>query len=175
MPEVYVSIGSNIDREANVESALGLMGKLFGSLRVSSVYEAEAVGFEGPNFYNLVVGFETDLALAEIVGHLNALEIRRGRRRGLENRTLDLDILLYGDTVDHAGPVDVPRPDILKYAFVLRPLAEIAGHLIHPECGRGYAELWADFGDPNQKVWPAMAPMDHAAPERRRVVAWGDA
>lgn len=158
MPEVYVSIGSNVDREANVREALRLMAEELGTLEVSSVYETESIGFNGPNFYNLVVGFETDRPLPEVAKILSGIEDRRGRRRGgsgFDDRTLDLDVLLYGDTVCHEPPWDIPRADILDYAFVLCPLAEIAGDRVHPEIGRSYGELWAAFKDDTQTLWPA--------------------
>lgn len=157
MPEVYVSVGSNIDREANVREGLRLLAERFGPLSSSSLYETESVGFSGPNFYNLVVGFRTDLSLAEVAEILSEIEAIRGRRRGgsgFDDRTLDLDVLLYGDTVNHEPPLDVPRADITEYAFVLCPLAEIAGHLVHPECGRSYTELWSSFEDRSQRLWP---------------------
>jgi len=159
MAEVYVSIGSNVNREENVAQALRLMEAEFGTLRVSSVYETESVGFAGPNFYNLVVGFETARPLAEVDAILSAIEDRRGRRRDgprFNDRTLDLDVLLYGDTVNHEPPFDIPRADILEYAFVLCPLAEIAGDRLHPETGRSFKELWAAFSDDSQKLWPVV-------------------
>lgn len=172
MPEVYVSIGSNVDRDANVREALRLMEEWFGALKASTVYETESVGFNGPNFYNLVVGFETDRPLPEVAKILSGIEDRRGRRRdgaGFDDRTLDLDVLLYGDTVNHDRSWDIPRADILEYAFVLCPLAEIAGDRVHPEAGRSYADLWASFSDDSQKLWPVAHPL----PGNRRTVAAG--
>lgn len=159
MPEVYVSIGSNIDREVNVREGLHLLTQRFGPLSSSVLYETESVGFAGPNFYNLVVGFHTDLTLAEVAKVLAGIEAARGRHRGgpgFDDRTLDLDVLLYGETINHEPPFDIPRADITEYAFVLCPLAEIAGHLIHPERGVTYAELWATFEDESQRLWPVV-------------------
>lgn len=156
MPEVYVSIGSNIERETNVREALRLMEEHFGHLVSSAIYETESVGFEGPNFYNLVVGFDTDRSLPDVARVLAEIEAQRGRRRygpGFDDRTLDLDVILYGDTIDHESPHDLPRPDILEYAFVLCPLAEIVPGGVHPECGKTYSELWAAFSDKSQKLW----------------------
>lgn len=160
MPEVYVSVGSNIDRETNVREGLRLLTGRFGALTSSSLYETESVGFAGPNFYNLVLGFESVLPLPEVAAVLSEIEAARGRRRGgsgFDDRTLDLDVLLYGDMINHDPPFDIPRRDIMEYAFVLCPLAEIAGDLTHPECGRSYAELWAAFEDESQKLWPIAA------------------
>lgn len=144
---VYVSIGSNIEPETNIRSCLEQLTKEFGELTVSRTYRNPPVGFEGADFYNLVVGFRTERTPFELQGRLREIESDHGRqRRGgarFSSRTLDLDLLLYGDRID--GQLKLPHPDILHYAFVLQPLAEIAGDLRHPEQGSRIAALWADY------------------------------
>lgn len=148
MPEIWISIGSNIDRERSVRAALGALRQAFGELRVSNVYETPAVGFEGDPFYNLVVGAETDLPAADVLALLRKIEVANGRVRGSRKfsaRTLDLDLLTYGDRVGEVAGKPLPHPDILAYDFVLRPLAELAPDAGHPGNGRSYAELWAEM------------------------------
>lgn len=148
MPEVFLSLGSNIDRERHIPSALAELGRRFGPLAVSSIYETAAVGFEGPSFHNLVVGFETALSLPEISPILTEIEEMHGRTRQCKkfsSRTLDIDLLLYGDAVLEEGKLKLPRDEILRYAFVLEPLAEIAPDHRHPVNKQSYAELWAAF------------------------------
>jgi len=106
MPRVWVSIGSNQARERSIRGAVQALRERFGELTLSQVYESEAVGFEGHPFYNLVAGFDT----GETVGELNAafrqIEDAFGRVRGPDKfspRTLDIDLLTYGDLV---GTVD---------------------------------------------------------------------
>ena len=155
MPRVYVSIGSNIDRERYVTAALDALEGWFGGLLVSSVYESESVGFDGSPFYNLVVGVDTELAVAELSGRFKQLEAENGRRRDVPKfsaRTLDLDILTYDDEVGTVNGVELPRGEILKNAFVLLPLAEIAPADIHPVCRKRYQDLWRSY-DRDQKLW----------------------
>jgi len=133
----------------------------YGELEQSSVYESDAVGFDSPAFYNLVVGFQTGEAPRSVQEKLHVIEERCGRRRTgeLAARTLDLDLLLYDDLVISEGKLVLPRADITRYAFVLGPLAEIAGERRHPLTGERYADLWAAFDaaqQPLQRVaWPA--------------------
>ena len=158
MPRVYVGIGSNIDRENNIRGAVRELNAHYGALTLSPVYESQAVGFKGENFYNLVAGFDTEESVERIKETLARIESRLGRSRG-ENRfsarTLDLDLLLYGDSVRHDSQVELPHPDIQRYAFVLRPLADMAPDLKHPETGLSCAEMWRRFGSGKSEVWKA--------------------
>lgn len=155
MTRVYLSIGSNQQSERHVRAALDALASRFGELRISSVYESEAVGFDGENFLNLVVGIDTDVPLAELSDWLKELEDANGRRRNVprfSSRTLDLDILTYGDVVGEPAGVQLPRAEILKNAFVLLPLAELAPDERHPVNGRSYRELWQAY-DRDQRLW----------------------
>lgn len=155
MTRVFVGIGSNIDREANVRAGVEELQSHYGDVRLSSVYETAAVGFEGEPFYNLVASFETDETLRHLIGILNQIEERHGRIRGGErfsSRTLDIDLLLYGDLVARGEGYHVPRDEISHYAFVLQPLAEMAPQLRHPQAGETFASMWAAFDKSEQDL-----------------------
>jgi 2-amino-4-hydroxy-6-hydroxymethyldihydropteridine diphosphokinase len=146
MTRVYVSIGSNQNREANVRMAVAALGERFSNLVLSSVYETEAVGFAGDPFFNLAAGFDTDLELEQVMDVLHDIEASAGRERTEKRygpRTLDIDVLTYGDIVSDDDTLDVPRSEITKQAYVLHPLAEIAPRARHPALGESYAELEA--------------------------------
>lgn len=158
MPQVYLSLGSNIDREQSIRQAIQQLTAHYGALQISTVYESEAVGFEGGAFYNLVVGFQSELAWEEIQQQLRQIEEENGRERESEkftSRTLDIDLLIYGDLDLQGQGVDLPRAEIFSYAFVLRPLAEIAGGEVHPQTGERYDQLWERFDASTQPLWPA--------------------
>ena len=145
MPTGYISIGSNIDKEAHIPCCLNTLKKLFGPLSVSSIYESEAVGFVGGVFHNLVVGFESELSAKQVAHILRQIELEHGRSRQSQkfsSRTLDLDLLLFGEAIIQEDGLSIPRAEIEEYAFVLEPLAEIAGSLKHPVSGKTYDELW---------------------------------
>ncbi|MBY4676064.1 2-amino-4-hydroxy-6-hydroxymethyldihydropteridine diphosphokinase [Marinobacterium arenosum] len=157
MAWVYVSIGSNTDRERYILSCLDALAERFGALQLSSVYESEAVGFTGDNFYNLVAGFETELPVGQLSAALKAIEDANDRcRQGpkFSGRTLDIDILTYDQLTGDCDGVKLPRGEILKNAFVLRPLAELAPQAAHPLNGQSYSELWQAYDQASQKLWP---------------------
>lgn len=144
----YISIGSNIDKEIHIPASLRALERQFGTLTISSIYESEAVGFSSDAFHNLIVGFDSDLDVKAVAKQLRDIELDNGRTRNSQKfsaRTLDLDLILYGDLIISDGRLQIPRDEIEKYAFVLEPLAEIAPTDIHPVSGISYAELWQQF------------------------------
>lgn len=148
MPIGYISIGSNIDKEINIPSSLKALAQTFGDLKVSSIYETEPVGFVGDSFYNLVVRFESELSAKEVAKLLRQIELDHGRTRDSQKfsaRTLDLDLILYGDQIISDGRLQIPRDEIERYAFVLEPLAEIAPDEKHPISGITYQALWQNY------------------------------
>ena len=156
MNRVYISIGSNQNTVVNVCAALDALSARFGELVISSVYESEAVGFEGENFLNLVVALDTDEPVGPLAEWLKQVEDDNGRERNrprFSSRTLDLDVLTYGDLVGTIDGVELPRSEILSNAFVLQPLAEIAPDERHPVSGERYADLWQAY-ERNQRLWP---------------------
>jgi len=144
----YISIGSNINKDEHIPASLRALEQAFGELTISSIYESEPVGFTGDVFYNLVVGFDSDLEVKAVAKQLRQIELDNGRTpdsRKFAARTLDLDLILYGDLIVNDGRLRIPRDEIEHYAFVLEPLAEIAPTLKHPISHLSYAELWDRF------------------------------
>lgn len=148
MAAVYLGLGSNIDADYNLRLAIRELRRRFGDLTVSPVYRSAPLGFDGPDFLNLVVALETDAAPGDLLEQIESIHETAGRSRGpdkFSSRPLDIDLLLYGDRIDPDPPLRLPRPDVLEYGFVLRPLADIAPDLVHPVTGLTIGEHWREF------------------------------
>ena len=163
MSRVFVSIGSNINKVHNLRSCLNTLQQTFRNIRKSSVYQSAAVGFKGDDFYNLVVSLETTLTPETVNAVFFEIEKKHGRKRGKNQfvaRELDLDQLLYDDLILDKDGIRLPHIDLDRYAFVLKPMAEIAADLVHPKIGKHFGELWQHFEQPTpikqiQFAWDA--------------------
>ncbi len=157
MALIYLSLGSNIERRRHIGAALDALAENFGELEISSVYESESVGFEGDSFYNLVVGIRSELGVGQISRILKGIEDSNGRDRSAPkfgSRSLDIDILTLDETVGELDGISLPRDEVLKNAFVLLPLAELAPQSLHPVTENSYAQHWQDYDKNKQKLWP---------------------
>lgn len=145
----YVSVGSNLRRHQHIEAGCRELAQLAESLRLSSVYECASVGFNSHPFYNLVVELNTSLSLTELTQQLREIELRWGRdpnAKKFQDRTLDLDLLLYGDCVSEQAP-QLPRDDIYRYPFVIQPLYELAPQLRIPNSHQTVKQIWQTVPD----------------------------
>ena len=143
---LHLNIGSNKNRRINIRLALNKLKSNFTDITVSSIFESPAEGFVGSNFYNVGVNAKTKNNINEVVGILHDIENSLGRDRSLpkfSSRIIDLDLVLYNDAIDE--DLKVPRRDILKYAFVLAPLAELNPEDIHLQKGISFLNLWEEF------------------------------
>ncbi len=148
MPIVYLGLGSNVAPEENLQLAARELRRRFRLLALSSVFRSKSLGFDGDDFLNAVACIETDKTALELCSELEEIHDLANRERNSDRfgaRTLDIDLLLYGQQVIAAAPIHVPRSDVLEYSFVLRPLAEIAPDLVHPVTGRAISQHWREF------------------------------
>ena len=156
MAKIYISIGSNIDAENNIRLAIHALQDHYGKIILSSVYESEAVGFDGDNFLNLVASVKTEEDVHTVAATLRKIEDDNGRDRSgprFSSRIVDLDLLLYDDLILKEENLEIPRDEITKNAFVLLPLDEIASQLIHPVSGKTICDHWLNFDKDSQKLW----------------------
>jgi len=157
MTQVFVDIGSNINRDENICACITQLREDFPEIVFSKPYESFSEGFEGDDFINIAAGFDTGLGFNELLSYFKAIEVKQKRTRDgakFGSRTLDVDILLFGDEILKPDR-DVPRAEILKYPFVLFPLAEIAAEAIHPEFDKTIAELVAETQLNRKSIWRA--------------------
>lgn len=161
--DVFVAAGSNVEPEKNLASACAQIADHWRDAFFSRAYRNAAVGFEGPAFINLVLGFTTAEPLDTVIARLRAIETRCGRPRFAPkwaSRTMDLDVLLYGDRVEKTAEYTLPRPDLLKRPYMLGPMAEIAPEIVHPTVGKTIGALWEEF----DRDGHVMAPVDLPVP-----------
>lgn len=154
MARVFLGLGSNIDAEENLRSAVNILRELYSDLVTSAVYESEAVGFQGDNFLNMVVAFTAEEDVEAISEVMDEIEDAHGRQRNADRfmaRTLDIDMLLYDDLIDEG--MNLPRNEIDTYAFVLLPLSELAPDMVHPVNGETFIEMWERFDKGDQNLW----------------------
>lgn len=161
----YVSGGSNVDAASNLLlAARALKGRHPGA-RFSRCYRNRAVGFEGPDFINFVVELPVAGDPSLLKGELECIETQCGRRRDAPKwapREMDLDILLFDDLVQDTPGLVLPRPDLLRWGFMLGPLAELVPGLVHPVEGRTMAELWAAFDQQANPLLPETLDLNAA-------------
>ena len=151
--QAYAGIGSNINKAKNIDGCLRHLRNLFGEIKISPIYQSKAVGLDGDDFYNLVVRFETNFGLDILETKLREIEYFFGRKRNQPphtSRTLDIDLLLFGDLVSEEH--NIPRNDITKYGFVLKPLCDIEPDLIHPTIGEKIGILLERFDFSDQPI-----------------------
>ena len=163
MANYCLSLGSNLQREQHLGAALRELRDRFGVLAVSAVYESEAVGFEGPPFWNLAVALESELDADALKAWLHDLEDRHGRRRDVprySSRSLDVDIV----AIDGRA---MERPE-LEQGFVLAPLAEIAPQLLAPGVDETIVQAWDRLQQagaaPSRRIPAALAGQPDARP-----------
>ncbi|MBD3646882.1 MAG: 2-amino-4-hydroxy-6-hydroxymethyldihydropteridine diphosphokinase [Pseudomonadales bacterium] len=143
--EVYLSLGTNIEREHYLRRGLDALQEQFGNLDVSSVYESDAVGFEGDPFFNLVTRFHTRIPLRDVIATVKQIESDNDRVRGEEKfapRTLDIDILTFDHLTGTHEQLELPRQEILEQGYVLAPFAEIAPDFVLPGTATSLSGLW---------------------------------
>jgi 2-amino-4-hydroxy-6-hydroxymethyldihydropteridine diphosphokinase len=156
---VYIALGSNVgDRAAIFARAVAEMKRAdLRVLRQSSLYETEPVGGPPqPWFLNAVVEAETELIPVRVLQVLQQIEQMMGRQRSIAcgPRTLDLDILLDGDSVIRGGELEIPHPRMAQRRFVLAPLVELAPALVHPLLHKTVAELLDEISDGGKvRLW----------------------
>jgi 2-amino-4-hydroxy-6-hydroxymethyldihydropteridine diphosphokinase len=149
MSTAWLGLGSNVNAETNIRAGIGELADRFDSVVLSPVYTSKAIGFSGDDFINLVARVETTMPPLELRDYLRDLEDRHGRKRDVpkfSDRSLDIDILIYDDLVVYSPKLEIPRFEILKFAHVLKPLADLDPSLVHPVERRTLAEIWETAG-----------------------------
>ena len=149
MSTAWLGLGSNVNAETHIREGIRELQRDFQNVLLSPVYASTSVGFEGDDFINLVARVETEIHPVELRQYLRDLEDSFGRKRNVakfSDRSLDIDILLYDDLVVLSPVLEIPRAEILNFAHVLKPLADLEPDLIHPTELRTMSEIWESSG-----------------------------
>ncbi len=169
MQPIYVSVGSNVDRESNIRGCVRALREAFGEPTVSPVYKTPSFGFRGDDFLNLAVRFNSTCNPRIVQTTLRSIEQQHGRQRHDERfapRTLDIDLLMCSDQrIDWPG-MRLPRDEITRHAFILAPLADIASEVVHPVLGVPIGQLWRQYRrqNPDEVAAIGKIPFSFAAP-----------
>lgn len=153
MTRIVLGLGSNINREKNIVNAVQAIRVEYGQLEISPIYETSPVGFTGAAFLNLVVGFNSSASVEKIRADMQDIETSLGRAKGpkaLDDRVLDIDLLLYGNI--SRPEFNIPRDEITKYAFVLKPLSDLYPDTVHPNLGETFLDMWRSFEAGSQSL-----------------------
>jgi 2-amino-4-hydroxy-6-hydroxymethyldihydropteridine diphosphokinase len=151
----FISGGSNLNAEVNLRRAARELAKTYPGTRFSHCYRNASVGFDGPDFINFAAAIPVH-GVAGLRAELKRIEALCGRPEQAPRwapRAMDLDVLLFGDLVGDVDGLRLPRPDLLRWAFMLGPLAEIAPDIVHPTKKQTLAELWRAF---DQRAHPLV-------------------
>ncbi len=162
----YLGFGSNTRREFYLDEGLGALASKYTIIAISPVYQSPALGFDGDDFYNLCVKIELDTTIDELNKFLKSVEDANGRERNLGKysfRTLDIDILLVDALVGLHDSVQLPRSEIVRNDFVLKPLVDIAPDLNDPVDGVRYAQKWALLSEKEVNISTVECCFNHYA------------
>jgi 2-amino-4-hydroxy-6-hydroxymethyldihydropteridine diphosphokinase len=165
MSQVFVALGSNIEPAVRMPQAARALKLLFSDARFSSCYSNPAFGFDGPDFMNAVAGFGTTMPIATLLQVMREIEAQCGRAASApkwQPRAMDLDLLLYGELVGSGPGYTLPRPDLLKRAYMLGPLAQLAPDLIYPPAGPAIGQLWERFPHGGHALTPVALDLNAA-------------
>ncbi|MHB0896228.1 MAG: 2-amino-4-hydroxy-6-hydroxymethyldihydropteridine diphosphokinase [Spirochaetales bacterium] len=167
METIWLGLGSNIgDKAATIRLAVGMLAEFIHDLRLSGLWLSKArYVLDQPDFLNGVVSGSTELSPQELLVAVNRIEASLGRDRGAVApkgpRTIDIDILLYGDRIISDDTLIIPHPGMRERKFVLLPLFQLAPDLIDPVSGRAFQEFLAEL--PPQGIYPERSSLYDAA------------
>jgi 2-amino-4-hydroxy-6-hydroxymethyldihydropteridine diphosphokinase len=157
--EIYLSLGSNVgDRKKTILTAVELLANTptFENIHISNFYITEPYGLSRQrDFVNCVLKLESSVSARELLNRIQEIELRLGRTRTVRwgERTIDIDILFFGDKIIQEPDLVIPHPGIQKRSFVLKPLCELCPDLIHPLLGRTIKSLWETISDESGSLW----------------------